>query len=187
MADKTKTDEINSFYQSFHTLPKLISDLALSIAEAQRRLEQDYVESLAEISKTIGNVKELAAKDPQIVEQYLSLLRALAPSRYQFTETSVEVRADLQMSSLTEFKVAGELGIKAIVFAATVNASYAKRSAYDYQASAHIRTVLHAVPADPAVLTTLLERAKSSTELPSAGRYAALAEAFGKLLPPAKP
>lgn len=185
MADNS-LEQINNFYQSFHTLPKLISDLALSVADAQGRLDQDYVESLAELTKIIGTIKD-KDKNKETVEQYLSLLRAIAPSRYQFTETSVEVRADLQMSSLTEVKLGAELGIKAIVFTAAVNASYVKRSAYDYQASAHIRTVLNAIPADPALMTALLERAKSTTELPSTGRYAALAEAFGKLLPPAKP
>ncbi len=67
--------------------------------------------------------------------------------------------------------------------AVAVNASYVKRSAYDYRAAALIRSVLHAVPADPTVMEKLLEAARTagSTPLPEGSRYAELAKALEDL------
>ena len=40
MAEESKVDE---FYEKLQTLPRLISELALSIAVAQRRLDENYL------------------------------------------------------------------------------------------------------------------------------------------------
>ena len=47
-------NEMANFYNDLQTVPKLVSDLALSIAEAQRRLDHDYIENLTEFAKVIG-------------------------------------------------------------------------------------------------------------------------------------
>lgn len=185
-------NNLSEFYNGLQTVPKLISDLALGIAEAQRRLDHDYLENLAEFFRLVSSLQgagsvPLAAS----ADQFLGLFRAMAPSRYQFTETVVEVRADLQMSSLSELKLGAEVGIKAAVFAVTVNASYTKRSAYDSSASALIRTTLNAVPAEPGMLDKLLPRAGDPPHAiaPQTQRYKDLAEAFKTLmqLAPASP
>ena len=185
MASRKKVQE---FYDTLQTLPKLIGDLALSIAEAQRRMDQNYIESLAAFSKII--LESLNSEDQKVsADQYMALYKSIAPSRYQFTETVVEVRADLQMTQGSEVQVSGEVGIETPLFAATVNASYARRSAYDYQAAALIRTTLNAVPADPGVMDTLLKRGgePSKAEFPSADRYKALKESLDFLPKPAPP
>jgi hypothetical protein len=113
----------------------------------------------------------------------------MAPSRYQFTETMVEVRADLQMGSMSEFNVGVNAGVKGAVFAVAVNASYARRSAYDARAAALIRTVLNAIPAEPGMLDKLLPRAGEvlhATE-PKSERYKELAEAFKEVVSLAPP
>jgi hypothetical protein len=171
------------FYDTLNTLPKLIGDLGMDIAESQRRLDQNYLENLAAFTASIRDT----FKDVT-VDQYLALFKAIAPSRYQFTETNIEVRADLQTASASELNVGVNVGIKTAVFSATVNVSYMKRSASDYQASALIRTTLHAVPADPGVMDKLLAHIAPSEGAPlSDPRYKALMEAFAKALGEKKP
>ena len=151
------SDELDKFFNSFETLPGLIRNLALSVSQAQTELDRNYVESLAQFTDIINTA--LAGKDTQLAaEQYKTLFQAIAPSRYQFTETVVEVRADLQASSETSFSLDGNVGINAGIFAVAVNASYAKRSNTDYRAAALIRTVLNAIPADPTLVDKLLPR-----------------------------
>lgn len=169
------------FFDDLQSVAKLIGDLAANVADAQDRLDTSYVRNLAAYLKAIGS----AVADLPDSEARSRLLLALAPSRYQFTETTVEVRADLQMTSARQIGVSANLGYRTPVLAAAVNASYVKRSGYDYRASAFIRSVLHAVPADPAVMQTLLEAARTAGggELPAGSRYAELASALGDLPP----
>lgn len=178
MPDQT----IDQFYQTLQTLPKLIGDLGLNIAEAQRRLDQEYLENLG---KLVSIVKTL---NPNLAE-FQELFKLIAPSRYQFTETVVEVRADLQMSSATELGVTGSLGIKTPMIAAVVGASYARRSALDYQAAATIRTVINAISADTGVMTALLSAARTApgAALPDGDRYKPLLEALKAVLPAPAP
>ncbi|MDQ3820614.1 MAG: hypothetical protein M3362_23425 [Acidobacteriota bacterium] len=176
MAQRSKIDE---FYDSLETLPKLISDIAMSVAEAQRRLDQNYMEQLAAFSEII---LPLLQDGTGKAEQYLSLFKAIAPSRYQFTETIVEVRADLQMTTASESSLGAKVGINTPVFAVAVNASYTKRSAYDYQAAALIRTQLNAVSSDIDVLNTLLDaNGTPGAQLPNVERYKALEDLFRAL------
>ena len=49
-------DSIDQFYNSLQTVPKLIRDLALGVAEAQRSLDQDYLTNLTEFTKVIRSV-----------------------------------------------------------------------------------------------------------------------------------
>jgi hypothetical protein len=171
-------NEMAAFYNDLQTVPKLVSDLALSIAEAQRRLDHDYIENLTEFSKVIGSVTQFAASDPANAGRFTELFRQMAPSRYQFTETVLEVRADIQMSRFEELSGGVNLGIKAI------NASYTKRSAYDARSSALIRTTLNAITSD-SIMDKLLPRAGEVPHpaMPETKRYAELAEALKALLP----
>jgi len=185
--------EIDKFYEKLQTLPRLISDIALSIAEAQRRMDQTYMEDLAAFSDII---LPLLQDGTGKADQFISLFRAIAPSRYQFTETVIEVRADLQMTNAEEGTIAGSVGIKTPVFAVAVNASYTKRSAYDFRASALIRTQLNAIPSNPDLLDKLLDPGSVGTTMSDAQRYKVFAEIFNNFprpllsppsLPPASP
>jgi hypothetical protein len=176
--------EIGNFYNELQTVPKLVSDLALSIAEAQRRLDHDYLENLAEYVRLMATVSQMVPSDAANPNRFPDLFRTLAPSHYQFTETVLEVRADLQMGKMEELGLKADVGIKASVFAVAINASYTKRSAYDAHASALIRTTLNAIAADSAVMDKLLPRAGEVPHAPApiTGRYAELAKAFTELM-----
>jgi hypothetical protein len=183
----------DDFYNNLQTLPKLISDLALSVAEAQRRMDVSYMNDLTAFLKIVSSMYAApgggaggagggaaaggGGGTALPTDQLMALFRTMMPSRYQFTETVVEVRADLQMTTGSEFK--GTLGVN-VPSAVMVNASYTKRTATDYQAAALIRTVLNAVPADPAVMQGLLTAAQQSpaAALPTDTRYKALSDAF---------
>jgi hypothetical protein len=174
---------IDKFYNELQTVPKLLRDLALGVAEAQRALDHDYLENLTEFTKVIRNAVSPNPQSPIPAADYIGLFKAMAPSRQQFTETTAEVHADLQLASASEINVGGEFGLKAAIFAVAVNASYARRNAYNYQAAATIKTVMHSVSADPGVMEKLVTRAASvpSAENPKDGRWQAVATAFKDL------
>ncbi len=172
--------DVQKFYRDLQSLPLLISNLALSVDEAQRRLDQNYIDALTKLAAIFS---EMIGQDPVGVGNFSALFKAMGPSRYQFTETVVEVRADLQNTTMTEFKLGGSVGFTAPI-AVSINASYTRRNAYDYQAAALIRTVLNAIPADETLMDALLKRAGDvpHATLPSTDRYQDTADAFKKFL-----
>ncbi len=173
---------MEQFYGQLQTLPRLISDLALSVAEAQRRMDQNYLNELTAFGKIVNDLLAHASPPNNQAAEFINIFKAIGPSRYQFTETSVEVRADLEMTSSTGTDLAAQVGIKTPVFAVTVNASYSKRSAYDYRASALIRTQLNAIPSNPDVIEKLLDRsAHYSAPLPNDDRFKQLIELLKRL------
>jgi len=244
MADTTSRDQLDAFYDRLQTLPSLIRNLGLSIAEGQRAMDQNYIEGLAAFLKIVSLINNKLAPDALLVvtkaqsaveaasklktgveaaaavqkaakdippppsaeaqalldavdaavkvvkpetspadaatsvseaalkafadrakaagtpqAQFLELFRAIAPSHYQFTETAVEVRADLRVATASELTLGANLGIKSGVFSVSVNFSMLKRSASDYQAAADLRCVINAIPADHTMLNDLLARA----------------------------
>jgi hypothetical protein len=165
--------DLEKFYSSFQTLPRLISDLAMSVAQAQERLDLNYAKRLTEILQLIAS---LPAADPTKAA-VLAAIKDLLPSHYQFTETVVEVRADLQMASSSSFTGGGSIGITA-PFAVAVNASYTKRNAMDVRSSALIRTVLQAITPDTELTQKMLSAAGTApgTTLPDTNTFKGLQE-----------
>jgi hypothetical protein len=145
--------DFDDFFKSFDTVPKILSDMALSIAVAQQRMDIDYINNLTAIMQMAAPL----LKEDHKVDEFIALFKAIGPSRYQFTTTTLEVRADMQSSTGTQFSI----GLS-VPFAVTVNASYTRRTASDFRASALIRTVMNATPADPATMQTLLNAAKEA-------------------------
>jgi len=116
-----------------------------------------------------------------------NLVLSLAPSRYQFTETTLAVRLDLAQT----FSKSQELGLGANVGAVAITAAMSSAFGYDYRASAEVRTVLHAIPADPSQFKALLDQAyklsEKSLELPERTEvddeiYAASSRIFEKMV-----
>lgn len=173
------TTKMEDFFDSVQTVPKMLSDLALAVSTAQGRLDEDHVRNLKELVAMMSSLRQTGLS----TDQLLALIQGLAPARLQFTETTVEVRADLQMSSLSELGVSGELGVRAGMFAVALNASYTRRYGYDQRAAATIRSVIHAVPPAPGVMEQLLRAAASQPDatLPSTARYRELADVFRAL------
>ena len=152
--------------QLYH-LPAIVGRLGISIATAQKALNVEYLDSLQRLLRlvkdTVGhasvpvdpNSKNDKPEDA-LAAGVLALVRELAPSRYQFTETTIDFSADL--AETLSKTVAG--GIGAGFGAIVVNAAFSRGFRYDYRAAARITSVLHAIPASAELRTALLSRAK---------------------------
>lgn len=184
MADlvKAANDQLSKFYSTIDTLPKMIGDLANSVAEGQRRMDQGYLENLAEFRKIVDSFVE---RNPDQAGTFLNLFKEMGPTRQMMTETSMEVRVDLQMTTEDSLHLGGSFGIT-VPFAVSINASYTKRTAYDYRAAAVIKTTINAIPASQAVMTAMLPRLGEpvSAELPTTNRGLAMLDAFEKVASP---
>jgi hypothetical protein len=147
--------------------------------DAAQAVAQAAVNKFAELAKAAGTSQA----------QYLELFRAIAPSHYQFTETAVEVRADLRVASETELTLGANLGIKSGIFSVAVNFSLLKRSASDYQASAALRCVINAIPADHTMMNDLFARAGTpiTAAFKADSSFKAVLEALNEMkqIPPA--
>lgn len=159
------------------SVPSIVGGLGLSIASAQKAFDMEYLDSIERIlamAKVLlgGNATGASGTDVPIAmtdEQkafFLELLSKLAPSRYQFTETTLSVRMDLAQS----LAFSGSVGLGFGIGAISINAAFTLGYSYDYRAAAECKTVIHAYAADQTVFTTLLKQAASldskSLELP---------------------
>lgn len=143
--------------QLYH-LPKIIGSLGLNIAESQKQLNADYVRNIQKlmylVDKTLGQEKEPAQKAEK-AKAVQGLLESLAPSRYQYTETTLDFSADLAEAEEQAF--AGGIGVN--FSAVMVNASFVKGYAYDYRAAARITAKIHAIQPGAQMAKELIERA----------------------------
>src|SRR4030095_13579054 len=128
----SELDEIQKHYDSLHSVAKLVGDLALSISEAQGRLDTEYMKNLRDFAQTFHTLLKDSPAGAPTSDQYIGLFRAMAPSRYQFTETTIEVRADLQMAGSEELGAAGSLGVKTPRLAGGAHASVSQRRRVAY-------------------------------------------------------
>ncbi len=155
MAKEYSMDRLTS--QLYH-LPAIIGRMGISIANAQKALNTDYVDSVTKLMGMIQHTLGQAGEEPESqarVAAMRSLLESLAPSRYQFTETTIDFSADLA-ETMDEAKAVGlGLGTQAIM----VNAAYTQGYGYDYRAAARITAVIHAYPFNPETAKSLLDRA----------------------------
>jgi len=153
--------------QDLSNVPNIIGGLGLSIASAQKAFDVEFLDSVERIIAMAKSVLGSGAADTQGLAFIQDLIMKLAPSRYQFTETTLSVRLDLAQS----LKVAGSVGLGFGVGAINVNAAFTLGYAYDYQAAAQCQTVIHAYPMDAATFKALLDRAATlndkSLELPA--------------------
>lgn len=159
--------ELDRLTKQLKHLPGIIGGLGLSIAEAQKEFNKDYLNNikrlLVMIRHTLGESKDEndeASMDAASIDAIRSLLTSLAPSRYQFTETTIEFRADLAESLDLALNLGIGFGYQAIM----VNAGFTLGYGYDYRAAARITSVIHAMPADPAMTKSLLDRAGEITK-----------------------
>jgi hypothetical protein len=168
MANRNASDLI----KDLSNVPNIVGGLGLSIASAQKAFDVDYLDNIERIlamTKSIlgGTFVGPDGKPfPEATAFLHDMLAKLAPSRYQFTETTLTVRLDLAQS----LKFAGSVGLGFGIGAISINAAFTLGYSYDYRAAAECKTVIHAYPTDLAVLNALLARAAAlndkSLEMP---------------------
>ncbi|MEM7103690.1 MAG: hypothetical protein AAF502_11200 [Bacteroidota bacterium] len=155
MSEKSTSMLINDLTN----VPNIISSLGLGVAAAQKAFNLEYLQSIEQL---FALAKMLRSKDDADAYKEIlnDIVKTMAPSRYQFTETTLTVRMDLAQS-LQQGTSAG-LGMS--VGAVTINAAFTQGFAYDYRAAAEVKTVLHAINFDANAMNVLLEKAKTLNE-----------------------
>ncbi len=162
-------------------VPGIIGQLGLSIAEAQKAFNHDYINNVRQIlgmalliagGKTketadgdgLPKVKDLTDEPKENFDKFAALFKdllvAMAPSRYQFSQTTLDVRLDLAQS----MDLSATAGLGGGFGGVTINAAFTIGYAYDYQAAAQCRTVINAIPADQTVFKPLLDNATKLQE-----------------------
>ena len=163
--------------KDLQNVPSIVGGLGLSIAEAQKAFNLDYLENLQRIlvlikamlapEKAVGSggaaggstERNLTQDEKNQLEdaaaQIKELLGQLAPPRYQFTETTLQVKLDLAQT----MDLGAEVGFGAGFGAVAVNAALAIGFGSDYRAAAEVKSVIHAIPASTDAFNALLGRA----------------------------
>jgi len=168
-------------------LPAILGRMGLSVAEAQDELNNGYVQAVAELAKLLGTLVPKSDPPGQLDPQIVTLLLQLAPSRYQFSETTFDFSADLAES----FNAGGSAELRLGTKAVALNAAIAVGFGYDYRAAARITCKLHALPAGKDITSELLTRVATIdstplTDLPNVSpartNTSTLLESLGKSL-----
>lgn len=133
-------------------LPSIIERLGISIAQAQAALDQNSIEL----------AQEMAATEVDIGDKSYNLLTlGFQPSFYAFTEATVEAKLSFSMMESTEFGVKAGVSAGAfggpVMFAASVEASYARKFSVSANGMSSIAARLVSLPA-PDVFTQLLKQ-----------------------------
>ena len=161
MSDEEGKNPADRLIGQLNHLPTTIARMGLGIAEAQKELDANFVRDLRAILAMCK--RALTDGDNPLSEDSKTLLMAVverfAPTRYEFTETTLEFRADLAESLDVGASLGASVGASAGIVAASISASGSVAYGYDYNAAARISTVLHARPLDSATMRTLLQRA----------------------------
>lgn len=143
-------------------LPAIIGRMGINIAEAQQELNAEYLKSL---HKAVDLIHSLLATAPasntddakkEVLAAVETLLEALAPSHYQFTESTIDFSADLAESMDLGVNAGFGVGMSGI----SLSAGMALAFGYDYRAAARINAKLHAINPSKETTKNLLARAK---------------------------
>lgn len=165
--------EVSSLIKDLSSVSSIVGSLGLSIAAAQKAFNLDYLENLEKLLASAKSLlgQESLENDAKLQEfnaLITNMIISLAPSRYQFTETTLTVKLDLAQT----MSKGTHVGLGMNVGAVAVNAAMTSAFGYDYRAAAEVKTVLHAIPPDIVALKALLGQARAisnkALELPSA-------------------
>lgn len=132
----------------------VVGDLGRNIAAAQKLLNKDYVDSLQALMRMAADHLDADTPADDRAEALVSLLRSLAPSRYQYTETTVEFAADLSETRQRSTRIGGGATFRML----QVNAAMAMGYGQAFRSAARITATIHAAP-DAQLASRLLDRA----------------------------
>ena len=144
--------------QDLSNVPNIISSLGLGIAAAQKAFNLEYLNGL---ERLMALAKMIHGEDNEnrdkFKDLFINMVSTMAPPRYQFTETTLAVRMDLSQS--VQKGTSASLGLS--VGAVTLNAAMTEGFSSNYRAAAEVKTVLQAVPFDPAQVAALIANASA--------------------------
>lgn len=144
--------------EDLNQVPAIVASLGLAIAESQKEFDANYLKGLQNLAVIAQGFLGQQADPGQMTEFIKFLVTTAAPTRYQFTETTVNVKLDLAESRDSMAEGGLGFGFAGVV----VNAAFAYGYSQDYRAGAEVRTVIHAVlpQSNESAFSTLLNRAK---------------------------
>ena len=162
------SEEASKLVKDMSYIPTIIGAMGSNIAEAQTKLNTEYLRALTYIVLLLGKMESAepaTGEDAAEVEKSKSdsiklMLEALAPSLYQFTNSTLEFRADFSQTSNTAINA----GIGGGLFGFTISAGFSRAFGYDYQAAGKITTVLQALRPSETQTAALLDRSKAIAE-----------------------
>jgi hypothetical protein len=160
MARKPTMDRLTS---QLNFLPGIIGQMGASIANSQKLLNADFMDNVVKLMGLIEHAVAPAAKaseatpasppatgsgtaagsgpataeTDQRLAAIFDIVKALSPSRYQFTQTTLDFSADLAETK----DVTASAGLGVGLAAVTVNAGLTLGFGYDYRSAARITTV----------------------------------------------
>ena len=79
-------------------VPNIIADLGLGIANAQKQMNSGYLDALRILVAQVASITKGLPEGPETAKFVSELLMNLAPPRYQFTQTELNVKLDLSQS-----------------------------------------------------------------------------------------
>ena len=151
-------------------LPEMVLKLALGIAEAQRALDENSVETakmLADttvplvmaVTQTIAADGTVSFTNAEPVD--VSLLQiGLMPTFYQFSEATIEVTMDIKTttSSETNIKVSSKAKVGFGCFSASVSVdvSHNRKFGKEVRGTSHLITKMVPVPPPPRIAPELI-------------------------------
>ncbi|WP_299216813.1 hypothetical protein [uncultured Dokdonia sp.] len=143
-------------------LPQLIEQLGVSIANAQAALD----------TNSIRLANAMSANKVAVGDQEYSLIAlGFAPTFYQFTEATVEVKLEFSLSESESFSIGGSIGgstspkdgeKKQTMFSASLTASYARKFEMSAEGASSIAARIVAIPA-PDTYHELLKELAANT------------------------
>lgn len=151
-------------------LPDMVTKLALGIAEAQRALDENSVETAQALAETtiplVLAVTQTIAEDGSVSFTSappvdVSLLQiGLLPTFYQFSEATIEVTMDIKTTTSTETNI--KVGMKAKVgfacWSASVNidVSHNRKFGKEVHGTSRLMTKMVPVPPPPRIAPELI-------------------------------
>lgn len=127
-------------------LPLIVQKLGVSIAEAQKALDENSIaiaQSMAESNVTVGN------------RQFNLLSLGFTPTFYAFTEATVESKLSFTMKEEKEIGVSAGAGVQIGVFAASVDVSYARKFSVSSEGSSSLAARLVSLPPPDTLMQVL--------------------------------
>jgi len=151
-------------------LPEMVMKLGLGIAEAQRALDQNSVETskmLADtkVSLVLAMTQTIAADGSvsftQAAPVEVSLMQiGLLPTFYQFSEATIEVTMDIKttMSTETNIKVSAAAKVGFACWSASVNTevSHNRKFGKEVKGTSHLITKMVPVPPPARIAAELI-------------------------------
>jgi hypothetical protein len=122
-------------------VPNIIADLGLGIANAQKQMNSGYLDALRILVAQVASITKGLPEGPDTAKFVSELLMNLAPPRYQFTQTELNVKLDLSQSIDVSVQAGIGFGLGAfVVNAAAAGSRRTTRRRMPYRHSCHPST-----------------------------------------------